>query len=96
VLFDSEKIMQYMRNMVGAYVLNKAHMKIDNFGRVWHGRYVDNLHGISEPYYELVGTLAPNFQTGGLMLLRDPGIPDDAWNEVNCRVTEMLRIRAAV
>jgi len=96
VLFDSKQIMHYMRNMVGNYVLDKAHMKIDNFGRVWHGRYMVNLHGISEPYYELAGALAPNFQTGGLMLLRDPGIQDDVWDAVNCRVSEMLRTRAAV
>lgn len=50
-----------LRSLVGNYALDKAHLKIDNFCRVYYGLYKDNVHGLSEPFYELAGfiTVSP-------------------------------------
>ena len=87
---NPERAVQNMRNMVGNYALNKAHLKIDNFCRVYHGKYITNLHGIEEPYYMLVGTILPDTVTGHLTLIRDLTVKDDTWEEVLEYVNDML------
>lgn len=84
-----------MRNMVGNYALNKAHLKIDNFCRVYYGRYMQNLHGVEEPYYMLAGTILPDSVTGRLVLHRDLTINDGIWDEVKEAVDDLLAARNA-
>lgn len=89
-MFNTELAIQNMRNMVGNYALNKAHLKIDNFCRVYHGLYINNLHGLQEPYYILVGTILPDITTGHLTLIRDLAVKDDVWDEVKEVIDELL------
>lgn len=89
-MINPQLAIQNMRNMVGTYALNKAHMKIDNFCRVYYGRYMNNLHGLEEPYYMLAGTIFPDPATGRLELHRDLTINDGIWEEVNDAVTNIL------
>lgn len=87
---NPELAIRNMRNMVGNYALNKAHLKIDNFCRVYHGKYLTNLHNIEEPYYMLVGTILPDTVTGHLVFIRDLTIKDEIWDEVKEVVDKLL------
>ncbi|QXO10193.1 hypothetical protein pEaSNUABM37_00234 [Erwinia phage pEa_SNUABM_37] len=92
-MFNTERAIQNMRNMVGSYALNKAHLKIDNFCRVYYGTYSKNLHGLEEPYYILAGTILPDLNTGRLTLIRDLTVKDEIWDEVKETIDDMLAVK---
>ena len=85
-----ERAVQNMRNMIGTYALDKGHMKIDNFCRVYYGTYINNVHGMPEPYYLLVGTIMPNNNGGELVLTKELAVKPDVWAEVEPIVATML------
>lgn len=89
-MMNVEKAIQNMRNMVGVYALDKAHLKIDNFCRVYYGKYINNVHGTPEPYYVLAGTIMPDNNGAHLSLIKDPTVDDAVWSEVEPVVLSML------
>lgn len=82
-----------LRRMVGNYTLNKAHLKVDNFGRVFYGEYMENVHGVEEPYYLPIGIIRPACIDGPLTLIRARDVSTKAWSVVEPFISDLLKTR---